>query len=51
MQSIGLEWLFRVLAEPRRLWRRYLTTNPRFIWHFALQLLSRETQMPQREIQ
>jgi N-acetylglucosaminyldiphosphoundecaprenol N-acetyl-beta-D-mannosaminyltransferase len=51
MQSSGLEWLFRVLTEPRRLWRRYLTTNPRFIWHFALQLLSGETQMPQREIQ
>lgn len=27
----GLEWLFRLVTEPRRLWRRYLTENPRFI--------------------
>jgi N-acetylglucosaminyldiphosphoundecaprenol N-acetyl-beta-D-mannosaminyltransferase len=46
MQSSGLEWLFRVLTEPRRLGRRYLTTNPRFIWHFALQLLAREIPTP-----
>ena len=30
MQRSGLEWLFRLVAEPRRLWRRYLTRNPRF---------------------
>jgi N-acetylglucosaminyldiphosphoundecaprenol N-acetyl-beta-D-mannosaminyltransferase len=30
MQRIGLEWLFRLLQEPRRLWRRYLVTNTRF---------------------
>lgn len=30
MQSAGLEWLFRVLQEPRRMWRRYLVTNSRF---------------------
>lgn len=30
MQSVGLEWLFRLLTEPRRLWRRYLHHNPRF---------------------
>ncbi len=30
MQRLGLEWLFRLLQEPRRLWRRYLTTNTRF---------------------
>ena len=27
----GLEWLFRLAVEPRRLWRRYLSNNPRFI--------------------
>jgi len=27
MQSLGLEWLYRVIQEPRRMWRRYLTTN------------------------
>lgn len=30
MRSAGLEWLFRVLQEPRRMWRRYLVTNARF---------------------
>jgi N-acetylglucosaminyldiphosphoundecaprenol N-acetyl-beta-D-mannosaminyltransferase len=32
MQKIGLEWLFRLLTEPRRLWKRYLYHNPRFIF-------------------
>jgi N-acetylglucosaminyldiphosphoundecaprenol N-acetyl-beta-D-mannosaminyltransferase len=31
MQSRGLEWLFRLMVEPRRLWRRYLRNNPRFV--------------------
>lgn len=31
IQQVGLEWLYRVLQEPRRLWRRYLTTNVKFI--------------------
>jgi len=32
MQKRGLEWLFRLFSEPRRLWRRYLFTNSYFIW-------------------
>ncbi len=28
MQRAGPEWLFRLLSEPRRLWRRYLINNP-----------------------
>jgi len=31
IQAMGLEWLFRFINEPRRLWRRYLFHNPRFI--------------------
>lgn len=31
MQKIGLEWVFRLYSEPRRLWRRYLTIVPSFI--------------------
>lgn len=31
MQRIGLEWLFRLVTEPRRLWKRYLYHNPRFL--------------------
>jgi N-acetylglucosaminyldiphosphoundecaprenol N-acetyl-beta-D-mannosaminyltransferase len=30
MQRSGLEWLFRLATEPKRLWRRYLSQNPRF---------------------
>lgn len=37
MQRSGLEWLFRLSREPRRLWRRYLTQNPRFLVGFARQ--------------
>ena len=32
LQYLGLEWLFRFFTEPRRLWRRYLYNNPRFIY-------------------
>jgi N-acetylglucosaminyldiphosphoundecaprenol N-acetyl-beta-D-mannosaminyltransferase len=39
IQRAGLEWLFRLLSEPRRLWRRYFRTNPRFLFHISLQLL------------
>ncbi|HEV2708946.1 MAG TPA: WecB/TagA/CpsF family glycosyltransferase [Edaphobacter sp.] len=37
MQRFGLEWLFRFLAEPRRLWRRYLYLNPAYLILVALQ--------------
>jgi N-acetylglucosaminyldiphosphoundecaprenol N-acetyl-beta-D-mannosaminyltransferase len=40
MQHAGLEWLFRLATEPRRLWRRYLYHNPRFVLLFATQYLS-----------
>ncbi|MBX5445307.1 WecB/TagA/CpsF family glycosyltransferase [Sphaerobacter sp.] len=39
IQSLGLEWLFRLATEPRRLWRRYLYNNPRFVVLFAAQIL------------
>jgi N-acetylglucosaminyldiphosphoundecaprenol N-acetyl-beta-D-mannosaminyltransferase len=39
MQRTGLEWLYRMFTEPRRLARRYLVNNPRFLWLIALQLL------------
>lgn len=32
MQKIGLEWFYRFLQEPRRMWKRYLVTNTKFIW-------------------
>ena len=36
MQRHGLEWLFRLMHEPRRLWRRYLVTNSIFLALFAV---------------
>ena len=39
LQRLGLEWLYRLVHEPRRLWRRYLYRNPRFVALFAAQLL------------
>jgi N-acetylglucosaminyldiphosphoundecaprenol N-acetyl-beta-D-mannosaminyltransferase len=33
MQKIGLEWFFRFLQEPRRMWKRYLITNILFIYY------------------
>jgi N-acetylglucosaminyldiphosphoundecaprenol N-acetyl-beta-D-mannosaminyltransferase len=32
LQGSGFEWVFRLASEPRRLWRRYLIGNPRFVW-------------------
>ncbi len=37
MQRSGLEWAYRLTREPRRLWRRYLRYNPRFVIGFARQ--------------
>jgi N-acetylglucosaminyldiphosphoundecaprenol N-acetyl-beta-D-mannosaminyltransferase len=40
MQRAGLEWLFRLATEPRRLWRRYAYHNPRFVALLARQYLT-----------
>ncbi len=37
MQNIGLEWLFRLMQEPRRLWQRYAVLNPLYVWHIIQQ--------------
>ena len=39
LQHLGLEWAFRLVHEPRRLWRRYARHNPRFLALFTAQLL------------
>jgi N-acetylglucosaminyldiphosphoundecaprenol N-acetyl-beta-D-mannosaminyltransferase len=39
MQNAGLEWLFRLATEPRRLWRRYLRHNPRFAFLAVKQII------------
>ncbi len=38
LQEAGLEWAYRLAHEPRRLWRRYMRYNPRFVYAFAWQL-------------
>ncbi len=38
IQEAGLEWAYRLAHEPRRLWRRYVRYNPRFLQAFATQL-------------
>lgn len=39
LSKMGLEWLFRLIKEPKRLWKRYLFLNPLYIWLFLLQAL------------
>ena len=47
MQRSGLEWAFRLLSEPGRLWRRYLIGHAQFIGLLALQLLAQRNQILQ----
>ncbi len=37
MQRLGLEWLYRLFKEPKRLWRRYCYLNPCYLWLLFLQ--------------
>lgn len=39
MKRSGLQWLHRLVQEPKRLWRRYLINNPRFLYGILLQFL------------
>lgn len=39
MKTAGLAWVHRLCQEPRRLWKRYLKANPRFVCEITLQLL------------
>lgn len=42
-QSFGLEWFWRLMMEPRKLWKRYLSTNSEFIWRSSLEVIARRT--------
>ncbi len=46
MQNFGLEWLFRFVSEPRRLWKRYVYLNPAYVTLVGLQLLKLRTADP-----
>lgn len=39
LQDVGLEWLFRLVQEPERLWKRYLLLNPLYLWNIFQQRL------------
>lgn len=41
MQNIGMEWFFRFVQEPRRMWKRYLVGNSKFIWMVFKELIRR----------
>ena len=41
VQRLGLEWFWRLLMEPRKLWKRYLTTNSEFIWLAGREIVAR----------
>ncbi len=42
IQKIGMEWFFRLLMEPRRLWKRYFEIVPLFIWYNIVELFKGE---------
>lgn len=46
VQSLGLEWFWRLLMEPRKLWKRYLTTNSEFIWLAGREIIARRLGRP-----
>ncbi len=42
IQKIGMEWLFRLIMEPKRLWKRYFEIVPLFIWYNILEFIKGE---------
>jgi exopolysaccharide biosynthesis WecB/TagA/CpsF family protein len=51
MQLHGLEWLFRLAIEPRRLWRRYVLLNPLYLMYLAMQKIGLRSFDPQDAVQ
>ena len=45
-QLWGLEWFWRLMMEPRKLWKRYLTTNSEFIWLAGREIVARRLDRP-----
>ena len=41
LQKVGLEWLFRLIMEPKRLWKRYLIEGPKFFYYIVKELFSK----------
>ena len=49
MQKAGLEWFYRVMQEPGRMWKRYLFGNSAFIW-LVLKEKARQTFSPRKKL-
>jgi N-acetylglucosaminyldiphosphoundecaprenol N-acetyl-beta-D-mannosaminyltransferase len=50
VRFLCLEWLWRLMQEPRRLWRRYATTNSRFLWLLAGEIVRTRIRPPIRRL-
>lgn len=48
MQKNGLEWVFRLIQEPRRLWKRYFVTNSQFIYYLIVEKFKSKERMKQK---
>jgi exopolysaccharide biosynthesis WecB/TagA/CpsF family protein len=46
VQSLGMEWFWRLLMEPRKLWKRYLINNSEFIWIAGREIVARRLGRP-----
>lgn len=46
VKKAGLQWLHRLIQDPRRLWKRYLRNNPAFMWRITVQLLTERNSSP-----
>lgn len=51
MADHGLEWIFRLAIEPRRMWRRYLLGNPMFLWRVMNERQDRRDELSRHELQ
>jgi N-acetylglucosaminyldiphosphoundecaprenol N-acetyl-beta-D-mannosaminyltransferase len=43
-QAAGMEWFWRLLMEPRKMWKRYLVNNSEYLWLAARHVLARRRQ-------
>lgn len=46
VQMAGMEWFWRLMMEPRKLWKRYLTNNSEFGWLAGLEVIARRLGRP-----
>jgi N-acetylglucosaminyldiphosphoundecaprenol N-acetyl-beta-D-mannosaminyltransferase len=46
LQSMGMEWAWRLAMEPRKMWKRYLSTNAEFLWLAGREIAARRTDRP-----